>query len=324
VTVTNPDTQSASLTNAFTVNAPAVLTLTGLSPTSAIQGQTLNVVLTGTNFASGAACSFGTGITVTTCTFNSSSQLTANITVSSTATAGSRTVTVTNPDTQSASLTNAFTVNVVQSSNGLAAAYALNDGAGTSASDKTGNGNTGTLINGPAWVAAKYGTGVKFDGIDDAITVPNGNFLALGSTGTIEAWVTVSQLNRWHSIVAKGNANNDALHNYALEINNANRFICILGNGSAARTLLSTTSVVTGQYYHVACVWNGTNLQLYVNGTLNASVAQSMTPAANTAPLYLGQFGGNVDRISGVIDEVRIYNRSLTQTEIQSDMNSPL
>jgi hypothetical protein len=57
---------------------------------------------------------------------------------------------------------------------------------------------------------------------------------------------------------------------------------------------------------------------------VDVSVAQSLTPAANSAPLYIGQFGGNTDRLHGVIDEVRIYNRALSPAEVQQAMNTPL
>jgi hypothetical protein len=95
----------------FTTNSSTAPTVTGTSPNSGAQGQTLNSVITGTNFQSGATCSFGAGITVNSCTFNSSTQLTAGITIASNAGTGPRTVSVTNPDTQSGSLANAFTVN---------------------------------------------------------------------------------------------------------------------------------------------------------------------------------------------------------------------
>jgi hypothetical protein len=49
-----------------------------------------------------------------------------------------------------------------------------------------------------------------------------------------------------------------------------------------------------------------------------------MIPAGNTAPLYIGQYGGDVDRLDGMVDEVRIYNRALSATEIQQDMNTPI
>src|SRR5262249_21753203 len=142
--------------------------------------------------------------------------------------------------------------------------------------------------------------------------------------GTIEAWVRLSAVNRWNSVLAKGTANNNSLHNYALEVTNGNRFMCILGNGSASRTLTSTTPVAAAQFYHVACVWDGTTLQLYVNGAVDASVAQNLTPAGTSAPVTIGQFGGPADNLAGVVDEVRIYNRALSTTEIQADMNTPL
>jgi hypothetical protein len=208
---------------------------------------------------------------------------------------------------------------------GLVAAYAFKEGAGTGATDASGNGNNGTLTNGPTWTTAgRYGAGVHFDGVIDYISVPDASSLDIGTNGTIEAWVKLDTLNRWHGVVAKGNANSNPVHNYALEINNSNRFQCIVGNGSSQVSAISNTSATTNQFVHVACVWNGTTLQLYLNGALNTSVSATLTPAANTAPLYIGQFGGNTDRLAGTIDEVRIYNRALSPAQIQSDMNTPL
>jgi hypothetical protein len=154
--------------------------------------------------------------------------------------------------------------------------------------------------------------------------VPDSPTLDIGFSGTIQAWVKLNALNRWNSVLAKGDANSDPATNYGLEVNNGNRFICILGSGSSSRTLASTTTVTTGTFYHVACVWNGTQLQLYINGVLNTSVTQNLTPAVNTSPLYIGQFGGNTDRMSGVIDEVRIYGRALSQAEVLTNMNTPI
>lgn len=204
------------------------------------------------------------------------------------------------------------------------ASYAFRENAGTTTADGSGNGNQGTLTNGPVWTAGKFGSGISFDGANDFVSVPDSNSLDLGATGTISAWVKPNQINRWNSVIAKGSANNDAQHNYGLEINNTNRFLCILGNGSASQTVSSTTTAVAGTFYHVACVWDGTNLQLYINGALNASTAQNLTPSGNASALTIGLFGGNADPLAGVIDEVRIYNRALTQAQVQSDMNSPL
>src|SRR5689334_10400974 len=203
--------------------------------------------------------------------------------------------------------------------------YGFNEGTGSNTADNSGNNHTGTLQGNVSWTTGgRYGNGLSFDGVTGFVSVPASSTLNLGASGTIEAWVNPQTINEWNSVLAKGNSNNDPPTNYGLEINGNNRFLCILGNGNSARTLASTTAVTTGTFYHVACVWDGTQLQLYVNGVLNASVAQNLTPAANSSPLYLGQYGGNADRMHGIIDEVRIYGRALSQAEVQADMNTPI
>jgi len=116
VTVTNPDSQTGTLPNGFAVTTsgpPPPPSVSSVNPNSGAQGQSLpSVIVTGSNFQSGASCNFGAGITVNSCTFNSVTQLTANIAISSTATLGTRNVTVTNPDNQSNTLTNGFSVTV--------------------------------------------------------------------------------------------------------------------------------------------------------------------------------------------------------------------
>ena len=114
ITVTNPDGQSAQLANGFsvvqgTINPPP--TLTAVSPNSGAQGESgLNVSLTGTDFLPNPTCTFGEGITVNNCTYNSATQLTANITITSTAFIAASNVTVMNADGQNATLVNGFSV----------------------------------------------------------------------------------------------------------------------------------------------------------------------------------------------------------------------
>jgi hypothetical protein len=86
----------------------------------------------------------------------------------------------------------------------------------------------------------------------------------------------------------------------------------------------STIVVAADEFRHMACNWDGATLSLFVDGVLDTSAVQILTPAGNTASLFIGQFGGNSDRFDGVIDEVRIYNRPLTEAEIQADMNTPI
>jgi glucose/arabinose dehydrogenase len=207
---------------------------------------------------------------------------------------------------------------------GLRAAYAFDEGTGTTASDASGNALTGTISGGAAWTASgRYGGALTFDGIDDRMIVASSSMLNL-TTGTLEAWIRLDTVDRWHGVVAKGSANSDASQNYAIEIDDANFVNCVIGNGSSSNAVKSTTQVAALQFYHLACAWDGSQLRLYINGVLNRSASQTITPAANTSPLYVGQYGGGVDRFDGRIDEVRIYGVSLSQAQIQSDMNTPV
>ncbi|HSY30538.1 MAG TPA: galactose oxidase-like domain-containing protein, partial [Verrucomicrobiae bacterium] len=95
----------------ITVASEAAPVLSAVSPTVGGQGTSnLSVTLSGSNFLPSPTCGFGSGITVNSCTQNSSTQITANINILSSAVIGSRNVTVTNTDGQSSTLNNSFTV----------------------------------------------------------------------------------------------------------------------------------------------------------------------------------------------------------------------
>jgi hypothetical protein len=116
VTLTNPDGGSGSLDDAFLVSTsggtPGVTpTVTSVAPPSANQGQTLNLTITGMNFQPGAQVSFTPGgIVINSVTVVSATQIQANISVSMSAAAGDRDVTVVNPGGASDTLASAFLV----------------------------------------------------------------------------------------------------------------------------------------------------------------------------------------------------------------------
>ena len=71
---------------------------------------------------------------------------------------------------------------------GLIAAYTFDEGTGTTTTDLSGNGKTGTLINGPVWSAGKYGNALSYNGVNSYVSLPNTLDIA-AVPFTIAAWV---------------------------------------------------------------------------------------------------------------------------------------
>ena len=202
----------------------------------------------------------------------------------------------------------------------LAVAYDFEEESGTTLIDVSGNGHTGT-ISGATWTAGRIGGALSFDGLDDHVTIAAAPWLDLSTSGSVHAWVRLNTVGKWHALVAKGNSNSDPAHNYAMQIAPDGTVICTIGNGTAANVLQSTTKLATGVFVHIACTWDGAALRLYLDGALHRTVPQTIVPAGNTAPLFLGQFGGNVDRLSGVLDRVRLHSVALSQAQIQNELS---
>ena len=116
IVVTNTDAQIATLSNGFSVTGGVALpapVLTGISPNSEFQGSSnVTVILTGANFQPSPTCNFDSdfGGTINTCTLNSPTKITVNLTIAANAVLGGHNVIVTNADGQSGGLINGFTV----------------------------------------------------------------------------------------------------------------------------------------------------------------------------------------------------------------------
>jgi hypothetical protein len=104
--------QSAVASSTYTIVPPGPPpSLTSASPNTGMQSQlNLPVVLTGTNFLPGPICSFGAGITVNSCIYNSPTQITANISIAANATVGTNTISITDTDGQIATLPGGFSI----------------------------------------------------------------------------------------------------------------------------------------------------------------------------------------------------------------------
>ena len=79
-----------------------------------------------------------------------------------------------------------------------------------------------------------------------------------------------------------------------------------------------------GQWSHFAVVFDGAHAVFYVNGDLVSTVALAASVVQRDTPLRLGADAEPSQFLTGNLDDVRLYGRTLTQSEVQDDMNTPL
>ena len=201
---------------------------------------------------------------------------------------------------------------------GLVAAYGFDEGSGTTTADQSGNGNTGSLAN-TVWSAAgKYGNALSFNGTNARVNVNDSTSLHLTNGFTLEAWIRPNALNDWHTVVLKERT---GYYAEALYANTDTQRPSAHVFTAADHDLRGPSKLPVGAWSHVAATYNGSTLALWLNGTQVASQAATGTIAANTGPLRIG---GNAiwgEWFNGLIDEVRVYNKALTASEIQGDMD---
>jgi hypothetical protein len=94
--------------------------------------------------------------------------------------------------------------------------------------------------------------------------------------------------------------------------------------GTFGSTLFGTSALALNTWTHLAGTYDGTTLRLYINGVQVSSQAQTGAIGTSTQALTIGGDTIAGQFWSGLIDEVRIYNRALTQAEIQTDLNTPV
>ncbi len=209
---------------------------------------------------------------------------------------------------------------------GQIAAYALDAGSGSVAADSSGNGLNGTL-HGATWTTGKYGKGLSFNGNGNYVDLGNPSALQLTSSSTWSAWVyATGDPADDGQIIAKSNDSKGWQLKTSPDTG-AHRFAVDLG-ASVQRNSNIIRQLNT--WYHVAGVYNATarTLDIYVNGVLDDGILTGTVPASNpnaSVSAAIGRrTGGSGYYFQGVIDEVRVYNRALSQAEIQSDMNAPV
>jgi hypothetical protein len=187
---------------------------------------------------------------------------------------------------------------------------------GQATTDSSGNSNTGTLTNG-----ATYSTDVPGATVNHSLSVSSlGSYLEVpNSTGpdginltgpmTAEAWVKLNSATGVQSVLSRFGPSPNPDGGYALYIENGRPVFYTLKNGNEYDYVMAGSTLPTGSWHHVAGVYDGTQLRIYIDGTLSGSKTATQAPVSGGTSLTIGavKYNGNVSyQFDGQIDEVRL------------------
>jgi len=203
----------------------------------------------------------------------------------------------------------------------LIGGWKFDEGSGTIAYDSSGNGNDGTLEDGPTVVDGQFGQALAFEG--SRVAIPASDSLTADlfqGSFTLSAWINPKRTGgTWQQIFRSMIA--DDTSNDTLFINNDGRLSWrgrIGGDWAGGMCETSSDVVPADQWTHVAVVGDGMSFRIYVNGALSQESAFQTTDGSN-ATYYLGGDPTWIgESYSGIIDDVRIYNVALTAEEIEA------
>jgi hypothetical protein len=198
--------------------------------------------------------------------------------------------------------------------------WRFDEGSGTIATDFSGYGNDGTLRGDTAWVTGHLGKALRFDGVDDYVEVPHAEILTADNEVTVMAWINTERYNApngeaWQGILSK--SNDPRSYSFYTEASGALHF------SAAGHGPLSSPNVPLNEWVHVCGMVIGGQIAFYINGEA-AGLSESgvvLPGAADTSTVVIGRTNEGVNRsFLGMIDDVRIYMRGLTQEEVQLAM----
>ena len=215
--------------------------------------------------------------------------------------------------------------NVTSPPAGIVAGYAFDDGSGTSAADASGHGITGTLTNGPAWAAGRYGGAISLDGNDDYVDLGNPTALRLTGSMTVSAWINSSSFPADDASVVSKRGSIGFQLDTTLDGGPRTVGFKLTSSTGADMIRYGATALQTNTWYHVAGVYDAAagTMTVYLNGQVDAGAqVGTITSTQQDSPenVRIGRRANGGYLFNGRVDDVRIYDRALSATEIQADM----
>jgi len=207
---------------------------------------------------------------------------------------------------------------------GLVAYWKFNDGSGAIASDSSGNGYDGDLVGSPEWVDGYFGGALEFGGSGDEVNVPYDAALNPG-TFTICLWANVEPGSAGAHRAAISARDDFPQRGYIIYAEPGDTWQYWIGVGADGVTWNSVQgpAVAAGEWAHLTIIYSNGEQHFYVDGApAGDAVAELNVNTVNELLIGAGanELDPNLFHFVGKIDDVRIYDRVLTDDEIGQAM----
>ena len=219
--------------------------------------------------------------------------------------------------------------------------WKLDEGTGLTANDSSGNGNAGTLTNGPTWTQGRFGKGLNFDGVNDGVTVASNVSGINTKTATVSMWFKTPPVTSYSSngiSVAELSTDFNSHDSFLVSYNDqSGGSVPTMGglmlnmHSAAGYSLFSSNNRFDdNKWHHVEAVFDqnqstaAAQSTLYVDGKREPLTQVGGYNAVHTtsfasSPMYFGGTNGTSRFFQGALDQVRIYNYARTPAQVAWD-----
>ena len=222
-------------------------------------------------------------------------------------------------------------VTAVNAEEGLVLYFSFDDVSGKEVKDGSGNENHGTMVGGAKILDGKIGQALALDGASGAIEVPDSDSLDIGENSmTAECWINTKNVGAYRRIVSKGHFG--WTKGYLFQLYESSRVAIAISNGvDGGAYCASKKRVNDGEWHHVVGIVDRDKdeYRIFIDGKseafdnpINPAWGAAANPKkvgdiTNTNRLTVGKYDvSDVEFLEGFVDELRIWNRALTDAEI--------
>jgi len=212
-------------------------------------------------------------------------------------------------------------IRVIDGNQPLKGSWHFDEGSGTTAYDRSGNGNDGTLINSPTWVDGKFGKALNFNGSNNYVDLGDDSINSAGII-TFECWFksnNIASAQGTSSIVNTGYDYNTGKNYLVVGLYNSKILATAAGTPDSSRT---SDNLQSNTWYHLVVIKVSKDIsKIYINGVDDTHGAS--TNWGGDVSSVIGKIDIATDQyFNGIIDEVRIYNKALAADEISDLYNN--